>query len=66
MMRGLRGVWPGKQRFSRRRLKRLRRYLDELSVQVLPKSPLGKAISYTLNNWKALNRYTEAAWLEHS
>ncbi len=52
-----------RQRFSRRRLQRLRRYLDELSVQVLPKSPLGKAISYTLRNWKALNRYTEAAWL---
>ena len=52
-----------RQRFSRRRLQRLRRYLDELSVQVLPKSPLGKAISYTLNNWKALNRYTEAAFL---
>lgn len=52
-----------RQRFSRRRLERLRRYLDQLSVQVLPKSPLGKAISYTLNNWKALNRYTEAPWL---
>jgi transposase len=53
-----------RQRFSRRRLARLRRYLDELSVQVLPKSPLGKAISYTLNNWQALNRYTEAAFLD--
>jgi transposase len=52
-----------RQRFSRRRLERLRRCLDELSVQVLPKSPLGQAISYTLNNWKALNRYTEAAFL---
>jgi transposase len=52
-----------RQRFSRRRLARLRRYLDELSPQVLPKSPLGKAISYTLKNWKALNRYTEAAFL---
>lgn len=52
-----------RQRFSRRRLEQLRRYLDELSVQVLPKSPLGKAISYTLKNWKALNRYTEAAFL---
>jgi transposase len=52
-----------RQRFSRRRLERLRRYLDQLSPQVLPKSPLGKAITYTLNNWKALNRYTEAAWL---
>jgi transposase len=52
-----------RQRFSRRRLARLRQYLDRLSVQVLPKSPLGKAISYTLNNWKALNRYTEAPFL---
>jgi transposase len=52
-----------RQRFSRHRLARLRRYLDQLSVQVLPKSPLGKAISYTLKNWQALNRYTEAAWL---
>lgn len=52
-----------RQRFSRSRLARLRRYLDELSPQVLPKSPLGKAISYTLKNWKALNRYTEAAFL---
>jgi transposase len=52
-----------RQRFSRRRLAQLRQYLDHLSWQVLPKSPLGKAISYTLNNWKALNRYTEAPWL---
>jgi hypothetical protein len=52
-----------RQRFSRRRLERLRQYLDDLSLQVLPKSPLGQAITYTLKNWKALNRYTEAAWL---
>ena len=52
-----------RQRFSRRRLARLREYLDQLSVQVLPKSPLGKAITYTLKNWKALNRYTENARL---
>lgn len=52
-----------RQRFGRNRLERLRRYLDELSPQVLPRSPLGKAISYTLRNWKALNRYTEAAFL---
>jgi len=52
-----------RQRFSRRRLARLREYLDQLSVQVLPKSPLGKALTYTLKNWKALNRYTEFARL---
>jgi transposase len=27
--------------------------------KVLPKSPVGQAISYTLSNWKALNRYVE-------
>ncbi len=52
-----------RQRFSRRRLAQLRLCLDQLAPQVLPKSPLGKAISYTLRNWKALNRYTEAPWL---
>jgi transposase len=52
-----------RQHFSRRRLARLREYLDQLAVQVLPKSPLGKAITYTLKNWKALNRYTEHAKL---
>jgi transposase len=31
---------------------------------VLPKSPLGKAIAYALNHWKALTRYTEAGYLE--
>jgi len=52
-----------RQRYSRRRLHRLRVELDRLSLSVLPKSALGKAITYTLNNWKALNRYTEAAFL---
>jgi hypothetical protein len=31
--------------------------------KVLPKSPLGEAISYALNNWTALLRYTEAGCL---
>jgi transposase len=30
---------------------------------VLPKSPMGEAISYALNNWEALRRYTEAGFL---
>lgn len=53
-----------RQRHSRRRLDRLRAELDGLSLRVLPRSPLGKAIRYTLNNWKALTRYTEAPFLE--
>jgi transposase len=52
-----------RRRHSRRRLARLRDELDELSVTVLPRSPLGKAVTYTLKNWTALNRYTEAAFL---
>jgi transposase len=31
--------------------------------EVLPKSPMGEAISYALNNWEALKRYTEAGFL---
>jgi transposase len=53
-----------RHRYSRPRLVSLREELDALSVRVLPKSPLGKAITYTLKNWKALNRYTEAAFLD--
>jgi hypothetical protein len=30
---------------------------------VLPKSPMGQAISYALANWDALCRYTEAGFL---
>jgi hypothetical protein len=30
---------------------------------VLPKSPLGEAVGYALNNWTALVRYTEAGFL---
>jgi len=52
-----------RQRYTRRRLARLRTELDRLSLMVLPRSALGKAITYALNNWKALNRYTEAPFL---
>ena len=52
-----------RQRHSRRRLARLRAELDQLAPAVLPRSPLGKAITYTLKNWTALNRYPEAAFL---
>jgi RimJ/RimL family protein N-acetyltransferase len=31
--------------------------------EVLPKSPVGEAIGYALNNWAALARYTEAGFL---
>ena len=40
-------------------LEKLRNYLLEIQVKVLPKSPEGRAVRYTLKNWTALNRYCE-------
>ena len=34
-------------------------WLKEIGASVLPKSPMGRAIGYTLRNWAALRRYTE-------
>jgi transposase len=34
-------------------------WLDEQAIQVLPKSPVGEAIRYALNQWSALARYIE-------
>jgi transposase len=44
-------------------LETFRRWLEAEREQVLPKSPLGEAIGYALNNWTALIRYTEAGFL---
>ena len=49
--------------FSAPILERFRAWLEEQRPDVLPKSPLGEAISYALNNWTALARYTEAGYL---
>ena len=38
-------------------LKRLKEWLDQQKLVSLPKSPFGKAVTYALNNWDALNRY---------
>jgi hypothetical protein len=34
-------------------------WLKDEQAKVLPKSPIGQAISYTLSNWQALVRYTQ-------
>jgi transposase len=44
-------------------LARLQKWLDEQRPQALPKSVLGQAIGYALNNWKALCRYLEQGYL---
>jgi hypothetical protein len=44
-------------------LDRFHQWLEAQRGEVLPKSPVGEAISYALNNWTALVRYTEAGYL---
>jgi transposase len=44
-------------------LVQLKEWLDAQQAQALPKSLLGKAIGYALNNWKALQRYVEQGYL---
>jgi transposase len=48
-----------RHRQSKPILGKLRDYLLELQVEVLPKSPAGRAVRYTLKNWTALTRYCE-------
>jgi transposase len=44
---------------SRPILYKLHDYLLEIQMEVLPKSPEGRAVRYTLKNWTALTRYCE-------
>jgi transposase len=49
---------------SRPILDKLHDYLLEIRAEVLPKSPEGRAVRYTLKNWTALTRYCEDGDLE--
>jgi transposase len=40
-------------------LEKLQNYLLETQPEVLPKSPEGRAVRYTLKNWNALTRYCQ-------
>ena len=44
-------------------LEQFHQWLLAQRPEVLPKSPMGEAIAYALNNWEALRRYTEAGFL---
>jgi hypothetical protein len=44
-------------------LEQFHQWLLAQRAEVLPKSPMGEAIAYALNNWEALRRYTEAGFL---
>jgi transposase len=48
-----------RQRESKPILEKLHNYLLEIEPEVLPKSPEGRAVRYTLKNWAALTRYCE-------
>jgi transposase len=45
-------------------LDKLHEYLLEIQAEVLPKSPEGRAVRYTLKNWAALKRYCDDGDLE--
>lgn len=58
------GFAPAERQALRQResvpiLDRIEAYLDELAVRVLPKSALGKALTYARNQRAALRRYVE-------
>jgi transposase len=52
-----------RQRQAEPVLDQLKQWLDEQRPRALPKSPLGQAIGYALNNWEALRRYLEQGYL---
>jgi transposase len=55
---------PLRQVGARPILDKLHNYLLEIEGEVLPKSPEGRAVRYTLKNWTALNRYCDNGDLE--
>ncbi len=52
-----------RQRQAEPILAELKRWLDEERPRALPRSALGQAIGYALNNWAALARYLEQGYL---
>jgi hypothetical protein len=53
-----------RQKQARPILAEIKTVLDEYKNQVLPKSPIGKAVTYSLNQWDALNRYVDDPMLD--
>lgn len=48
-----------RQEHSSPQLAAIRAWLELTETKVLPKSPMGEAIRYSLNQWQALTRYVE-------
>jgi transposase len=53
-----------RQEYALSILETIKSWLDEHSIQVLPKSAMGKAIGYMLNQWSRLECYTTDGRLE--
>jgi len=56
--------WQRRQEQSEPLLTTLGDWLEKERPNVLPKSPIGEAVSYALNQWTALRRYTTQGYLE--
>jgi transposase len=52
-----------RQQQAKPTLDELKKWLDQEKGRALPKSGLGQAIGYVLNNWEALGRYLERGYL---
>ncbi|MFH1762508.1 MAG: IS66 family transposase [bacterium] len=52
-------IYRKRQKESKPILADIKKWLDTNQKLVLPQSPIGKAITYAQNQWKALNRYLE-------
>jgi transposase len=55
--------WQKRQQQAKPILEELKKWLDQEKPKALPKSLLGKAIGYAVNNWEALCRYVEQGYL---
>lgn len=56
-------IRAARQARSKPILAKIKQWLDTEKELVLPRSPMAQAIGYTLNQWEALNRYTEQGFL---
>jgi transposase len=58
------GRWRMRQEIAVPILEKFHGWLEAEKPKVLPKSPMGEAMAYALNNWNALIRYTEQGFLD--
>ena len=58
------GIRTLREQYALPVLRRIHAWLGAAEASVLPKSPMGKAMRYALNQWDALNTYTVDGRLE--